>query len=155
MAFASIISSAIGIILLIITAYVLVAGVLTATQVAMNAQSDMTAVHVVMLGTSMDIDSVTVENSTPYSIVYLNVRNSGSEPIDLSTINVFMKQQNSAPVLYPKGSIAGTWSILPDTKQWRPTETLNMSVRYSGTYPVIVQLTTGNGISAVTKVEAP
>jgi archaeal flagellar protein FlaF len=154
MAFASIISSAIGIILLIITAYVLVAGVLTTTQVAMNAQSDMTAIHMEMLGTSISIDSQSVENSSP-NIVYLGLINSGSEPVDLSTINVFIKDQNSAPVLIPKGSIAGTWSISPEVKQWRPTETLNMSVRYSGTYPVIVQLTTGNGVSAITKVYAP
>jgi len=154
MAFASIISSAIGIILLILTAYVLVAGVLTATQIAMNAQSDMTAIHMEMLGTSISIDSQSVENSSP-NIIYLGLINSGSEPVDLSTINVFIKDQNSAPVLIPKGSIAGTWSISPDTKQWRPTETLNMSVRYSGSYPVIIQLTTGNGVSAITKVYAP
>jgi flagellar protein FlaF len=154
MAFASIISSAIGIVLLIITAYVLVAGVLTATQVAMNAQSDMTAVHMQMFGTSLSIDSQSVENSSP-NIIYLNLINSGSEPVDLSNLNVFVKEQNSAPVIYQKGLITGTWSISPDIKQWRPTETLNMSVRYSGTYPVIVQLTTGNGVSAITKVNAP
>ena len=50
--------SAIGIILLIITAYVLVGGVLTTTQIAMNAQSDMTAVHMKMLGTDITIDSI-------------------------------------------------------------------------------------------------
>jgi len=154
MAFASIISSAIGIILLIITAYVLVAGVLTTTQVAMNAQSDMTAVHMKMLGTSIAVDSTSVENSSP-NILYLNLINSGSEPVDLSTLNVFLEVQNSAPVLIPKGSVTSTWSILPDVKQWRPTESLNMSVRYSGTYPVIVQITTGNGVSAITKVYAP
>jgi flagellar protein FlaF len=154
MAFASIISSAIGIILLIITAYVLVAGVLTTTQVVMNAQSDMTAIHMEMLGTAIRIDSQSVENSSP-NIIYLRLINSGSEPVDLSNINVFIKDQNSAPVLIPKGSIVSKWSISPEIKQWRPTETLNMSVRYSGTYPVIVQLTTGNGVSAITKVYAP
>lgn len=154
MAFASIISSAIGIILLIITAYVLVAGVLTTTQVAMTAQSDMTAVHMKMLGTSIAVDSSSVENSSP-NILYLNLVNSGSEPVDLSTLNVFLEVQNSAPVLISKGSVTNTWSILPDVKQWQPTEILNMSVRYSGTYPVIVQVTTGNGVSAITKVYAP
>jgi archaeal flagellar protein FlaF len=154
MAFASIIGSAIGIILLIVTAYVLVGGVLTTTQVAMNAQSDMTAVHMQMLGTSISIDSVSVENSSP-NIIYLNMRNSGSEPIDLTEINVFLKVPESAPVLIPKGSDAGKWSISPDVIQWRPTEVLNMSVNYAGGYPVIVQLTTGNGVSAITKANAP
>jgi flagellar protein FlaF len=154
MAFASIISSAIGIILLIVTAYVLVAGVLTTTQVAMNAQSEMTAVHMKMLGTSIAVDSTSVENSSP-NILYLNLVNSGSEPVELSTLNVFLEAPGSAPVLIPRGSTTSTWSILPDVKQWRPTETLNMSVRYSGTYPVIVQITTGNGVSAITKLYAP
>ncbi len=154
MAFASIISSAIGIILLIITAYVLVGGVLTTTQVAMNAQSDMTAVHMKMLGTDITIDSISVENSSPNTI-YLNMRNSGSEPVDLSEFNVFLEVPESAPVLIPKGSDVGKWSISPDIIQWRPTEELNLSVKYAGGYPVIIQLTTGNGVSAVTKAYAP
>jgi flagellar protein FlaF len=155
MAFASIVSSAIGIVLLIVTAYVLVGGVLTTTQVAMNAQSDMMAVHMEMLGTAITIDSTSVENSTP-NIIHLNLRNSGSEPVDLSTITVFLKVQGSAPVLISKGSLAGTWAIAPDIKQWRPTEVLNMSVIYDNSdYPVIIQLTTGNGVSAITEVKAP
>jgi flagellar protein FlaF len=154
MAYASIIASAIGILLLIITAYVLVGGVLTTTQVAMNAQSDMTAVHMKMLGTSMKIDSTSVENSSP-NVIYLNLKNSGSELIDLSQTDVFliMKDTGTAPILIPKGSSGvRTWSVDPNTIQWRPTRVLNMSVRYDGTYPVIIQLTTGNGVSAITEV---
>ena len=159
MAFASIISSAIGIILLIITAYVLVAGVLTATQVAMNAQSDMTAVHMQMLGTDPMIKSTFVENSSP-NIIYLNLINSGSEPIDLSHISVFLEMQGLAPELISKNSVTQPWSINPDITQWRPTEELNMSVKLSeiydnSNYPVIIQLTTGNGKSVITKVTAP
>jgi len=158
MPFASIISSAIGIILLIITAYVLVAGVLTTTQIAMNAQSDMTAVHMEMLGTSLSIDSTSVENISPNNIIHLDLRNSGNEPVDLSHVNVFLKEQNKGPVLIPKGSDIRTWSIAPDVIQWRPTDVLNMSVVYSADrsdYPVIIQITTGNGVSAITKVYAP
>jgi archaeal flagellar protein FlaF len=144
MAFASIISSAIGIILLIITAYVLVAGVLTTTQIAMNAQSDMTAVHMEMLGTSVNVDSISVINSSP-STIYLNVRNTGSEPIDLSHTSVFIWKNGAVHTL-----VNATWT--PAVNQWRPTETLNMSVSYSDTYPVIIQITTGNGVSAITEV---
>ena len=74
MAFASIIGSAIGIILLIVTAYVLVGGVLTTTQIAMNAQSDMTAVHMKMIGTAITIDSASVENSSPIILQYAEYR---------------------------------------------------------------------------------
>ena len=148
MAFASIIGSAIGIILLIVTAYVLVGGVLTTTQIAMNAQSDMTAVHMKMLGTAITIDSASAGNSTP---IIIHMRNTGSEPINLLNIIVFRQVPGTAPVIIPKGSI----SISPDTKQWRPTQELTMNVTYAGTYPVIVQLTTENGISAITEVTAP
>ena len=146
MGFASIISTAIGIILLIVTAYVLVGGVLTTTQIAMNAQADMTAVHMKMLGTAITVDST--ENSTP---IIIHMRNTGSEPIDISTINVFLKEQNSVPVLIPKGSIA----IVPTIKQWRPTEVLNMSVTYAVASPVIIQITTANGVSVVATVPTP
>lgn len=149
MAFASIIASAIGILLLIITAYVLVAGVLTATQVAMNAQSDMTAVHMQTLGTSITINSskTVVDPAT----IYLSITNSGSEQIDLSHTDVFLtvKDPVTAPI-----SIT-TWSLLdPNTNKvlWRPTEELNMSIEYAGTTPVIIQITTGNGVSAITEV---
>jgi flagellar protein FlaF len=159
MAFASIIASAIGIILLIVTAYVLVGGVLTTTQIAMNAQSDMTAVHMEMLGTDITIDSTFVENSSP-NIIYLNLINSGSEPIDLSRINVFLEMQGLSPELIYENSVTHPWSIDPDIIQWRPTEELNMSVKLSeiydnSKYPVIIQLTTGNGKSVITKVTAP
>jgi len=160
MGFASIISTAIGIILLIVTAYVLVGGVLTTTQIAMNAQSDMTAVHMQMLGTEITINSTSVINGSP-NIIYLDIINSGSEQIDLSDINVFLKVHDTAsPVLIPKGSAVRTWSIAPDVKLWRPTEVLTMSVNLSETYdgsnyPVKIQLTTGNGVSRFTNVPAP
>ena len=150
MAFASIIASAIGILLLIITAYVLVGGVLTTTQIAMNAQSDMTAIHMQMLGTAITIYSA--ENSTP---IVIQMRNTGSELIDLSSINVFVKAPNSVPVLIPRDSYdVNHWSVYPDTKaQWRPTEIMNMTVTYDVTPPVIFQITTGNGVSALTEVK--
>lgn len=157
MAFASIISSAIGIILLIITAYVLVGGVLTTTQIAMNAQSDMTAVHMKMLGTAIEVDSTSVENSTP-NVIYLNLLNSGSEPVDMTQVDVFLEVPGTAPLKIPEGSGAGTWSIIspdPDIIQWRPTEVLNMSIEYGGSYPVVVHLTTGNGISAFSRITGP
>ena len=150
MAFGEIIASAIGITLLIITAYVLVGGVLTTTQVAMNAQSEMTAIHMQMLGTALTIDPS--ENVT--SALIIHMRNTGSEPIDLLHTNVFIRGQNSAPVLIPRGSGAGTWSVDPVTKVlWRPTEVLNMTVMYEATPPVIFQITTGNGVSAITEIK--
>jgi len=152
MAFASIIASAIGILLLIITAYVLVGGVLTTTQIAMNAQSEMTAVHMQTLATSFAINSskTVVDNG----MIYLSITNSGSEQIDLSHTDVFLTETlaGTAPILIK------TWSLLPPNTNkvlWRPTEVLNMSIAYGGTYPVKIQITTGNGVSAITEVPPP
>lgn len=156
MAFASIIASAIGILLLIITAYVLVGGVLTTTQIAMNAQSDMTAVHMQMLGTSFAISSAANSSSD----IRLTLVNSGSEQIDINDINVFLQRSQQtpvlAPVLIPKGSGPGRWSVDPSTKvQWRPTEELNLTVTSEIIPPVVIQVTTGNGFSRITEVPTP
>ena len=164
MAFASIIASAIGILLLIITAYVLVGGVLTTTQIAMNAQSDMTAVHMQMLGTAITPESTSVGNCTadtpPHKIIMI-MKNSGTEPIDISHIDVFIvKTTGTVPVRILKGLPCEPWkwSVYPDTKvQWRPTEDLTINVTYPDTdpRPVKIQITTGNGVSAITEVPPP
>ena len=164
MAFASIIASAIGILLLIITAYVLVGGVLTTTQIAMNAQSDMTAVHMQMLGTAITPESTSVGNctvDTPPPKIIMIMKNSGTEPINISHIDVFIvKTLGTVPVRIPKGSTLPCepwkWSVYPDTKvQWRPTENLTINVTYTDPRPVKIQITTGNGVSAITEVPAP
>lgn len=156
MAFASIIGSAIGILLLIITAYVLVGGILTTTQIAMNAQSEMTAIHIQMLGTEITPVSTTVGNctvDTPPPKIIMKMNNSGSEPIDLSHIDVFVvKNTGTSPVPIKRASALSctewTWSVYPDTKvQWRPTEVLTMNVTYAVTPPATIQITTANGRS--------
>jgi len=149
MAFASILTTAIGIILLIITAYVLVGGTLTATQTALTTQADMTAVHVKMLGTSIEIVSTNVSSS---DTLYISVLNSGSESItDLSHVDVLVLGDSGAPVLYVKDSGWSKVSISPDTiypNQWDPGEVMNMSVTYSSGVPKWVKVTTGNGAYA-------
>jgi archaeal flagellar protein FlaF len=146
MAFASVLTSAIGILLLIITAYVLVGGTLATTETVVNAQTDMAALHVKMLGTSIKIESTNVSGPATLDI---SVRNTGSEPIiDLVHMDVLLMSAGTPPVLYTKDSGWRLDSISPDTvhpQQWDPGEVLNMTVTYTGAGPDWVQVTTGNG----------
>ena len=149
MAFASILASAIGIILLIVTAYVLVGGTLTTTQTVVNAQTDMTALHVKMIGTAIQIEYANI--STPGRLD-LSILNSGTEPVmDLVHMDVLLKSAGNAPVLKTKDSGWTFVSISPDTvhpNQWDPGELMNITVVFSDPSPDWVQVTTPNGAFA-------
>ncbi|HTY14551.1 MAG TPA: flagellar protein FlaF [Methanoregulaceae archaeon] len=146
MAFASILASAVGILLLIITAYVLVGGTLTMTQTVVNAQTDMTALHVKMLGTAVQIEYTNV--SAPGQLD-ISIMNTGTEPItDLAHMDVLLKSGGGVPVLKIKDSGWVLVSISPDTvhpNQWDPGELLNMTVSFTDPSPDWVQVTTANG----------
>jgi archaeal flagellar protein FlaF len=149
MAFASILASAVGILLLIITAYVLVGGTMTTTQTVVNAQTDMTAIHVKMLGTAVQIEYTNISAPGQLDVSVLNM---GTEPIqDLAHMDVLLKSGGSAPVLKTKDSGWVLGSITPDTvhpNQWDPGELLNMTVTFSDPAPDWVQVTTANGALA-------
>jgi flagellar protein FlaF len=155
MAAASLIASALGIVLILITAYILVGGTVMTSETVVNAQKDMTALQVKMIGTSMDIMDVSPSNPR-----FITIENTGSEAIrNFEQIDVFLTFSGSSPAIYrynTEGGI-GYWKIIniaPDSvhpQQWDPGEVLNMSVEYpaeAGTL-IGVQVTTGNGASAV------
>ena len=146
MAFASVLASAIGILLLIITAYVLVGGTLTTTETVVNAQADMTAIHVKMLGTAIQIQYTNI--SAPGQLD-ISILNSGTEPVtDLSHMDVLLQSAGNAPVLKIKDNGWSVVSINPDIvhpNQWDPGEVMNISVTFSDPPPVWVQVTTPNG----------
>jgi flagellar protein FlaF len=148
---ASLVATAIGIVLLIVTAYVLVGGTLTATETLMNAQSEMTSARTRMLGTSVRI---TGWNGTVNPLL-LDVENTGSESImDLEFMDIFLLQDGT-PVRYSytESGVTGSWSrasISPDLVhpgQWDPNETLHIQVSYEAGSPVPVwaEVVTGNG----------
>jgi flagellar protein FlaF len=152
MAAASLVATALGIILLLVTGYVLVGGALTSSQVVMEAQKDMTAAQVEMLGTGMEIQGVST------SPLYIQVLNSGNVPIlDFEHIDVFLLPPDAVPIRlhYSPSGGDNTWQgmIIPITdiihkNQWDPGEELNISVTYTGSAPRAVQITTANGVSA-------
>ncbi|MBP1927898.1 flagellar protein FlaF [Methanolinea mesophila] len=153
MAAASLVATALGIILLLVTGYVLVGGALTSSQVVMDAQKDMTAAQVEIMGTGMEINGVTLSGN-PF---YIQVRNTGNVPIlDFEHTDIFLFPPNDVPVRIHYSAAGGgnTWqkfSINPDViyqNQWDPGEEMNISVSYSGTAPKAVKITTANGVSA-------
>lgn len=154
MAAASLIATSVGIILLIVTAYVLVSGTISTSEMIISAQTDMTAVHMNMIGTSMEITNTT----STIDKFYINVINSGNEPIlDFDSLDVYLQSTESAPVLYTYSETggAGHWGIeyiAPDNihpAQWDPGELLNLSIPI-GISPARVRVTAGNGVSAET-----
>lgn len=151
MAAATLVATAFGIIIIIITAYVLAGGTLLTSEVVINAQKDMTDLQVKMLGTSMKV----LSNTTDGSFFYIQVLNDGRETIrDFEHLDVFFfasgnwsrfSYQNTTP---PGGSHWAKESISPDVvypNQWDPGETLNMSVSYGGT-PDYYKIVTANGV---------
>jgi flagellar protein FlaF len=150
MGFASIIATALGIILLIVTAYVLVSGVLVTSETVVAAQKDMTAIQVEMLGTSLEITEATNNNIT--------VTNTGSEPIrDLDKMDVYMRfSENEAWNLYRTTSTGWSVDIYKNedwtpysSKIFNPGNTIKLS--HSIGSPYEVKIVTPNGISAYNK----
>ncbi len=138
MGFASIVASAIGIILLIVTAYVLVSGVLVASETVVAAQKDMTAIQVKMLGTSLEITEATNASIT--------VDNNGNEPIrDFEDMDIYIRlTEGGAWTLY---RFSTDWSIIPST-QLDPGEEAIISLNTGLTSPSNVKIVTPNGVPA-------
>ncbi|HUU75713.1 MAG TPA: hypothetical protein VMW63_06440 [Methanoregulaceae archaeon] len=146
MAAASLVATALGIVLLIVAAYILVGGVLVTSETVVETQKDMTAVQVKMLGTSLEITDVSTTN--PLNIT---VTNSGNEPIrNFEDIDVYLMSSSVSPVLYQYGTewtkVINNDVVYPN--QWDPGEEITIFLTYTGSPPSMVQITTGNGISA-------
>jgi flagellar protein FlaF len=148
---ASLIASAIALILLLITAYVIVGGTLSAAEIIVFAQHEQVAQQETRMRTSIEIVGATLTGGASPLIV--EVHNTGQEPVSgfdhMEAYLVFADE----PLLHPYGTGAGYWSyggITPDSihpHQLDPDEVLTMSVAYSGvTAPVWVQVTTDRGV---------
>ncbi|KUG14222.1 hypothetical protein ASZ90_016140 [hydrocarbon metagenome] len=156
MAAASLVATAFGIILILITAYILAAGIIgLATSVA-EAQKEVTALSIKTSGTSIEMMDHSGNNP-----LYLNITNTGSEQIDYSNMDVYLKVADAPPEYYrykPDGSRG--WkrsdsdiiqnSINPDNINpgaWDPGETLNITVTADGSSYIHVLVVTPVGVS--------
>jgi archaeal flagellar protein FlaF len=169
MAVAEIIGAAIGVLLLVVVAYLLVGGTLSAAETVMSAQNDVTLLHENRIGTQISLSGV----STPGGgVMNMSVSNNGSVGIsDLPHMDVFSYDAtngyvhytyvpNSLPALDPNTLDPQTWTTtwyLHDNihaRQLDPGVTMRIEMKLpdGGPAPTFVQVTTGNGVSAVSGV---
>jgi flagellar protein FlaF len=148
---ASLVATAVGVLLLIITAYVMAGGTLSVAEVVATAEKEAISQHEVRIRTSIHIVSTSVE--TNMSRVIAEIENTGSEPIgDFLHTDVYL-QQDGVPAHYPYGTGSNAWSVIsiaPD--EIHPgyldsAETMTIAVLYTGSPPTWLQITTPTGVS--------
>ncbi|MCK9278635.1 MAG: flagellar protein FlaF [Methanoculleus sp.] len=141
------IASGVGILLLVATAYVLIGGTLATTEVMVEAQSNLAIHQEARMRTAIAVQNTSIADST----LFVEVKNTGSEPVvDVSSVDVYL-QSEGVPVYIPFGNWSKV-SITPDDvhpDEFDPGETLNLSVTYQeDVNPTWVQIVTPNGVSS-------
>ena len=160
MAVAEIIGAAIGVLLLVVVAYLLVGGTLTAAETVMNAQKDMTLLNEARLKTSIEVNDIEQVSNTSLNF---SISNNGDETItDLPHMDVFSFDNTNGYVHYTYSSGSGitdTWQIIRfendhiHAKELDPGVKMWIQVNFpSGVTPRIIQVTTNNGVSAVSSL---
>ena len=159
MAVAEIIGAAIGVMLLVVVAYMLVGSVLTTAEVVTTAQKDLTLQNEMRIRTDF---SISEKYSTSTNFTY-KISNNGTEIIsDFKHVDVLVRDSNGDYYLYPwddtRGTegIEGTWQIFdryPDVVhpyELDPGETftIRVNIRADKGTPEWFQMTTGNGVYA-------
>ncbi len=136
--------------LLVYVAYVLVGSVILTAETVSSAQSDMGHLQEQRMRTMINLSVDRVENMT----VYLNVTNTGGEPIsDFAHMDVITSDGISVPIYhnYDSGLPGSTWQkviIQPDyvhPNQLDPGEVLTLSVTETPR-PMWAQVITPNGV---------
>jgi flagellar protein FlaF len=161
MAVAEIIGAAIGVMLLVLVAYLLVGGTLSTAETVVTAQKDLTLLQEARLRTSISI--VETDHAVNGSNLYFNVTNSGNERVsDLPHMEVFSfnKTHGYTYYRYSNDLSDGTWS--PDhfqndyihVKELDPGVNMWGIVRFlpGDPKPDSIQVTTSNGVSASSSV---
>ena len=152
---ASLIATAIALVLLIVTAYVVVGGILAASDIITMSQAERFSLQESRMGTSIDILDITVSNETQTLSVI--VHNSGNEKISqFKHMDIYMIYSGTQPILVPYAEISGeenTWlvsQITPDIvhpNELDPGESVTMTVNYTaGIPPFWIKVATPNGV---------
>ena len=160
MAVAEIIGAAIGVLLLVVVAYMLVGGTLTAAETVASAQKDLTILNEARLRTSISVSDTAVQGND----LNFSVTNNGNEIIrDMPHMDVFSFDASNGYTHYAYDSTgsgaAGTWYVLRfendviHARELDPGVTVRIRAVFpAGATPVSVQVTTSNGVSAVAGV---
>lgn len=162
MAVAEIIGAAIGILLLVVVAYVIVGGTLAAGETIANAQKDLAQLSEARLRTSISLNKT--ETAMSGQGLNFSVTNTGNEMIgDFTHLDILISSGGVSGgyqhLTYNNSTCGtdGTWCIygdlVPDTihpRQLDPGEKMWVWATFTGGSPVWFQVTTGNGINAQT-----
>jgi len=156
MAVAEIIGAAIGVLLLVVVAYILVGSTLTTAEVVVTAQNDLTLQHEQRLRTSLAITDKMIEGSA----IKFSVENTGSELVSNFAHMDIMTSDGVGlgytAYTYQNVGMPGTgyWSVTRIENDYLhpnsldPGESMWCMATFSGDPPIWFQITTANGVSA-------
>ena len=158
MAVAEIIGAAVGVMLLVIVAYVVVSSTLISAETVAGAQKDLTLREEARMRTAFSITDQFNETNQS-SIIYATLTNTGAETItDLNHMDVLVydrELQDYGICTYDEtGGTAGTWNIVSRYDEFIHPYALDAGERYQirimshGDQPKWFQVTTANGVYA-------
>jgi len=160
MAAAEIIGTAIGVMLLIIIAYILTGSTLISAETVANAQKDLTLLNEARLRTSISLSKSDIIYPVVPQDLYFNVTNNGNEVIsDFVHIDIYTYNSTTSGFQYysyDKYDLGntGNWSIILfyndfiHPNQLDPGEKMRVRVKFPGITPLGVQVVTNNGVYA-------
>lgn len=151
MAAASLVATAIGVLILILTGYLLAAGMISLTETMVIAEKEVTARNTKIMGTAVHIHEGSGENP-----LFVAINNTGTEEIrDYAYMDVYLQYSDNCTEYYPYNPAGGRgwrWvSIVPDTinpHSWDPGETLMIQVNTDGGPHTWVKIITSTGASS-------
>jgi len=157
MAVADLIGAAVGVLLLVIVAYMLVGSTLSTAGIVTNAQKAVTLQEQTQLRTDFNISEVTPVDDITFNCT---ITNTGKEIIsDFSHMDIIVYDRNTDDYqLYTYSTVVspGTWTIVDKGldiihhSELDPGESYRVQVTTSGIgiSPYWFQITTGNGVYA-------
>jgi flagellar protein FlaF len=157
MAVADLIGATVGVILLVIVAYLLVGSTISTAEIVTNAQKSATMQEEMQMRTEFTIADETI-TSDP-SVFNCTINNTGTEIIsDFTHMDIIVYDNSSSNdyQLYPynQNGGPGTWKIVNygndiiHPHELDPGESYIIQVTTSGSSPYWFQITTGNGVYA-------
>jgi archaeal flagellar protein FlaF len=162
MAVAEIIGAAIGVLLLVIVAYLLVGGTLTTAETLATAQKDLTLQNEARIRTNIELGDISTSSGLTFS-----VKNTGNEIIsDFNHMDIISYNATTGyndyqydPYNTESTRTAGNWTITSWDKDYihprelDPGEKMWVLVTYpTNAIPIQFQITTSNGVSASTVI---
>jgi len=157
MAVSELIGAAVGVILLVIVAYVVVSSTLFAAETVTTAQKDLTLQHEVRMRTAITLTDLTNETPDAY-IVVGNLTNTGTEIIsDFKHMDVIVYDMEDGTYeicTYKDDINRGYWRVTNNYGEFihpnelDPGEVYKIEIRTVADAPKWFQITTANGVSA-------